>query len=101
MAENTLLFLRTIESSVPFPLNNDYDIELSDEQKDFIKHQHLVFPTNTTLMMVSLDRLAENFVLDKSKPMDSTIEDITAGLHMDKEEREYLISKLVQRIMTA
>lgn len=97
--ENMNLFLRIIESSVPVPLNNDYEIDFTDEQKSFIKSQHLAVPINTTLMLVSLDNLIDNYEFKKGTTIDNSLKDITAGLHLTNEDKEYIIQKLVSKLI--
>jgi hypothetical protein len=93
-------FLFLVEHSVPFPLNDDYEIELDDAQKEFLKTQHLVFPKNTTIFLVSLDQLVENYKYDKTRTIDNTLLELTDGLILTKEDRNYLTQKLLSKIIS-
>jgi hypothetical protein len=92
-------FIRIIESSVPFALNDDLDLELNESQLEFIKNHHLALPKNTTLLLVSLDQLVDNFTIDKKSTLDNSIKTLCEGLHLTDDDREYIIKKLVEKLM--
>lgn len=92
-------FEKLVEHCIPFPLNGEYDIELSEEQNEFLRKHHFVLPVNTTIMVVSLDELVNNYTYDKNRTIDNTILELTDGLLLTPEDRTYLTSKLVSKIM--